>query len=93
MKYHPARIDEIEARRSLISQPVPPDNVVSLPQSRSLHAVLAESLNATRALRRRLEDGVNVSNDTQCEIVQLLFVATRHQEKALAAALEFKGLE
>jgi len=34
-----------------------------------------------------------VSTDAQCEIVKLLFVATQHQEKALAATLELEGLE
>ena len=83
----------MEERRSLISEPLPPDNVISLRHSRPLHAVLVENLNATRALRRRLEDSVTVSSDAQCEIVRLLFVATRQQEKALAAALELDGLE
>ena len=54
---------------------------------------MIENLNATRALQRHLEDGVTVSTDAQCEIVRLLFVATRQQEKALAAALELDGLE
>ena len=92
-KYHPAQIDEIEARPSLICEPLPPDNVISLRKSRSLRAILVESLNATRALRRHLEDGVIVSDDAQCEIVKSLFVATQQQEKALAAALELEGLE
>jgi hypothetical protein len=91
--YHPAQIDEVEDRRSLISEPLPPENVISLRHSRSLRAVLVENLNATRALRRRLEDGVTVSSDTQREIVKLLLVAARHQEQALAAALECDGLE
>jgi hypothetical protein len=55
--------------------------------------VLAENLNSTRALLRRLEDGVTVSQDEQCEIVRLLFVATRNQVRALAACLELVGLE
>jgi hypothetical protein len=92
-KYHPAPIDEMENRRSLISEPLPPDNVISLRHSRPLHAVLVENLNSTRALRRHLEDGVTVSSDAQCEIVRSLFVATRQQEKALAATLELEGLE
>ena len=92
-KYHPAQIDETENRRSLISEPVPPDNVVSLPKSRPLHAVLVENLNSTQALLRRLEDGVSVPRDQQREIVRLLYVATRHQVQALAAALELEGLE
>ena len=92
-KFHPAQIDEIEARRSLICEPLPPDNVITLRKARSLRAVLAENLNAARALLRRLEDGVTVSADAQCEIIRLLFVATRDQVQALSAALECEGLE
>jgi hypothetical protein len=92
-KFHPAQIDEIENRRSLISEPSPPDNVVALPRSRSLHQVLVESLNATKALLRSLEDGVSVSEHRHREIIRLLYVATRHQVKALAACLELGGLE
>jgi hypothetical protein len=55
--------------------------------------VLVENLNSTRALLRQLEDGVSVSNDAQCEIIRLLFVATRQQVQALNAALECEGLE
>ena len=92
-KYSPAQLDEIEERRSLISEPVPPPNVVSLRHSRPLHAMLVENLNSTRALQRRLEDGVCVPKDAQREIVRLLFIATRQQLKALAATLELDGLE
>jgi hypothetical protein len=92
-KYYPAQINEIEARPSLIGEPVPPSNVISLPKPRPLHAVLVESLNATKVLLRRLEDGVTVPRDQQREIVRLLYVATRHQVKALAAVLEWDGLE
>jgi hypothetical protein len=92
-KYRPCPVAEIEDRPSLISEPLPPENVISLRRSRSLRAVLAENLNATRALQRQLEDGVSVQNDAQCEIVRLLFVATRQQLQALAATLELDGLE
>jgi len=92
-KYWPAQIDEIENRRSLISEPAPAENVIALPKSRPLHAMLVESLNSTRALLRRLEDGVTVPRDQQREIVRLLYVATRHQVKALTATLELEGLE
>jgi hypothetical protein len=92
-KCWPAQIDEVESRRSLISEPVPPPNVVSLPKSRPLHQVLIENLNSTRALLRRLEDGVSVPRDQQREIVRLLYVATRHQLQALTAVLELDGLE
>jgi len=50
-KYHPAQIDEMEARRSLICEPLPPDNVITLRKARSLRAVLAENLNATQLCR------------------------------------------
>jgi hypothetical protein len=93
MKYHPAQIDELENRPSLISEPLLPDNVITLRRSRPLHAMLAENLNSTKALLRQLEDGVVVSDDAQCETVRLLFVSTRDQLKALAATLECDGLE
>ena len=92
-KYWPCPIDELPDRRSLISEPLPPPNVVSLPKVRSFHAVLIENLNSTRALLRRLEDGVHVPRQQQREIVRLLCVSTRHQTAALAAVLELEGLE
>ena len=78
-----------------INEPPPPDNVATLvrPKQRSLHAVLVENLNSTRALLRRLERGVHVPRHHQREIVRLLYVATQHQAKALAAVLELDGLE
>jgi hypothetical protein len=91
-KYHPAQIDEIEDRVSLINEPLPPDNVIALPKARPLHAVLVENLNSTKALLRRLEDGVTVPN-AQREIIRLLYVATRHQVQALIATLGRDGLE
>jgi hypothetical protein len=92
-KYWPAQVDEVEDRRSLINEPLPPPNVVSLPKVRSFHAVLIENLNSTRALLQRLEDGVHVPRQEQREVVRLLYVATWHQVKALAAVLELDGLE
>jgi hypothetical protein len=92
-KYHPAQSDEMESRPSLINEPLPPPNVVSLPKVRSFHAVLIENLNSTRALLRHLEAGVTVPRQEQREIVRLLYVATRHQVKALTAVLELDGLE
>ena len=79
---------------SWLNEPVPPDNVSALvPRQRSIHAVLVENLNSTRALLRRLELGVHVPRDHQREIVRLLYVATQHQAQALAAVLELDGLE
>ena len=92
-KYWPCPVDELPDRRSLICEPLPPENVISLPKSRHLLAVLVENLNSTRALLRRLEDGVCVPRPEQHEIVRLLYVATRQQLQALAATLELDGLE
>ena len=80
---------------SLINKPVPPDNVSTLvPRQRSIHAVLVESLNSTQALLTRLESGrICVPREAQREVVRLLYVATRHQVKALTACLELEGLE
>ena len=78
---------------SLINEPIPPDNVIALPRSRSLHAVLCEALTNMQALLTRLEAGVTVPRDQQREVVRLLYVATRNQAKALIATLECEGLE
>jgi hypothetical protein len=79
----------------VLTEPLPPDNVRSIGRAarRPLHAVLVESLNSTQALLRRLEAGVTVPRQEQREVVRLLYVATRHQVKALAAVLELDGLE
>jgi hypothetical protein len=58
-----------------------------------VHAVLCEALTNTQALLTRLEAGVTVPRQEQREVVRLLYVATRHQVKALAATLELDGLE
>ena len=95
-RYWPRQFDEIEGTPlTWINEPLPPDNVSALvPRQRSIHAVLVENLNSTRALLTRLESGrVCVPRQEQCEIVRLLYVGTRHQVKALAATLELDGLE
>jgi hypothetical protein len=96
-RYWPRQFDELAddpTPVTLINEPVPPDNVATLvPRQRSVHAVLVESLNSTQALLTRLESGVCVSKDQQREVVRLLYVATRHQVKALSAVLELEGLE
>jgi hypothetical protein len=95
-RYWPRRFDEIEGTpQTWINEPVPPDNVSTLvPRQRSIHAVLVENLNSTQALLTRLESGrVCVPRQEQREVVRLLYVATWHQVKALAAALELEGLE
>jgi len=95
-RYWPRRFDELEGTPvTLINEPVPPDNVTTLvPRQRSIHAVLVESLNSTQALLKRLESGrVCVPRQEQREVVRLLYVAARHQVKALAAVLELDGLE
>jgi hypothetical protein len=97
-RYWPRQFDELGSDPipvSLLNEPVPPDNVRALvrPNQRSLHAVLCEALTNTQALLARLEAGVTVPPDQQRETVRLLYVATRHQAKALAAVLELEGLE
>jgi hypothetical protein len=97
-KYRPRTFDELAGDSTpltWLNEPMPPDNVRALarPKARSLHAVLVENLNSTQALLTRLENGVTVPRNEQREIVRLLYVATRHQVKALAAVLELEGLE
>ena len=95
-RYWPRRFDEIEGTPTTwLNEPLPPDNVRSIGRAarRSLHAVLVESLNSTRALLQRLEAGVTVPRQAQREVVRMLYVAARHQVKALAAVLELEGLE
>ena len=97
-RYWPRRFEEMASDRAPVTwlnEPVPPDNVATLvPRQRSIHAVLVESLNSTKALLTRLESGrVCVLRPEQREVVRLLYVATRHQVKALAAVLELDGLE
>jgi hypothetical protein len=97
-RYWPRQFDELvddPTPMSWINEPLPPDNVSALvPRQRSIHAMLVENLNSTRALLTRLESGrVCVPRQEQREVVRLLYVATRHQVKALAAVLELDGLE
>ena len=95
-RYWPRQFDEIEGTpQTWINEPLPPDNVSTLvPRQRSIHAVLVENLNSTQALLTRLESGrVCVPRDQQREVVRVLYVATRHQARALAATLELDGLE
>ena len=77
---------------SVINEPPLPDNVHSIGRAeraqRSLHVVIAESLNSSRALLNRLEAGVRAPPSEAREVVRLLYVATKNQVRALAAALE-----
>jgi hypothetical protein len=97
-RYHPRSFDELASDpipTTLLNEPLPPDNVSTLVRpKRPLHAVLVESWNSTQALLTRLESGgVTVPRQQQREIIRSLYVATRHQVKALAAVLELDGLE
>ena len=95
-KYRPRELEEIEGNGiSIINEPIPPENVRTLvrPRQRSLHAVLCEAVINTQAPLARLEAGVTVPRDQQREVVRVLYVATRHQARALAATLELDGLE
>jgi hypothetical protein len=85
---------EDEIPTSLINEPI--REVVELRPGgakRSLHAVLCEALIDVKALLTRLEEGVHVPRQEQREVVRLLYVATRHQVRALSAVLELEGLE
>jgi hypothetical protein len=92
-KYWPCPIEELPDRRSLISEPLPPPNVITLRKTRSLHAILCEVLIDVQALCARLEAGVQVPHNEQREVVRQLYVASRNQAKALIATLECEGLE
>jgi hypothetical protein len=98
-RYWPRRFEEMASDPvpvSWVNEPTPPDNVSTLARikQRPLHAVLVESLNSTQALLTRLESGrVCVPRQEQREIIRLLYVATRHQVKALTAVLDLDGLE
>ena len=93
-KYWPRTTEELAEDpipRSLINQPLPPDNVIALPKTRSLYAMLCQTLIDTQALLARMEAGVQVQQ--QREVVRALYVASRNQAKALIAVLELRGLE
>jgi len=92
-KYWPAQIDEVENRRSLISEPVLPDNVATLVprQRRSLHAIVAQNLADAEALIVRLEDGVAVA-DSQRPVIRDLYVQCEKQRELLEVTLQL-GLE
>jgi hypothetical protein len=95
-RYWPRSFEELAEDpipRSFINQPLPPDNVIALPKTRSLHAVLCEALIDTQALLARLESGVQVRHNGQREVVRALYVASRNQAKMLIATLECEGLE
>jgi hypothetical protein len=97
-KYRPRTFEELADDRTpvtFVNELSPPDNVRALvrPKQRSLHAVLGEALTNTQALLTRLELGVTVPRPEQREVIRLLYVATRHQVKALAAVFELEGLE
>jgi hypothetical protein len=95
-RYWPRQFEEMAEDPTpvtLLNEPLPPENVIALPKARSLHAVLCEALTNTKGLVQRLEAGVVVPKDAQREVVRLLYVAARHQVKALAAVLELDGLE
>jgi hypothetical protein len=95
-KYRPRRFEEIDGDGvSWINEPIQPDNVSTLvlTKQRSLHAVLCEALMNTQALLARLEGGVSAPPGAAREVVRLLYVAARHQVKALTACLELDGLE
>ena len=95
-KYRPRSFEELcsdPIPTTLLNEPVRETVELRPGAKRSLHAVLVESLTNTKALLSRLEAGVHVARNEQREVIRLLYVATRHQVKALAAVLELDGLE
>jgi hypothetical protein len=93
-KYWPAQSDEVENRRSLISEPLPPDNVIPLPKpAHSLHAVLCDALTSNRGLLQRLELGVTAPPGEAREQVRELYVQTHRTVQVLSRCLELPELE
>jgi hypothetical protein len=95
-KYRPRTFEELASDPTpvtLLNEPIRETVELRPGAKRSLHAVLVESLTNTKALLTRLEAGVHVARNEQREVIRLLYVATRHQVKALTACLELEGLE
>ena len=95
-RYWPRQFEEMEGTPvTILNEPV--REVIELrpgQASASLYALLVGVRNQAQALLERLETrGVYVPKDQQREVVRLLYVATRHQVKALTACLELEGLE
>ena len=93
-RYHPRTAEELAQDpipRSLVSQPLPPDNVGVLVPSkqRSLHAIVAQNLADTETLIARLELGVAVA-DSGRAFIRELYVQCRRQREVLAAALRLE---
>jgi len=83
----------MENRRSLISEPVPPENVIALSRpAHSLHAVLCDALTSNRGLLARLELGVNAPPEARAA-VRDLYVQIRQTVQALLRCLELPDLE
>jgi hypothetical protein len=79
---------------SLINEPLTAANAIPLRpvQPRSLHADIALSLTMAEHLLQRLEGGV-LTADNGRPAVRELWLATRRQRDALAAALRLEELE
>jgi hypothetical protein len=91
-KYHPRSFIEDDPGPdpvSWINQPIIDAIPLRPAQARSLRAVIAENLATAEHLLRRLEAGVCVS-DSSRGVVRELWVATRRQRDALAAALRLE---
>jgi hypothetical protein len=89
-RFWPRAFDEIaDDPISLLNEPLPPDNVIVLPKTRSLHAILCENLASVEGLLKRLEGGVQVANSGRATMRDL-YVVCRRQRDALAAALRLE---
>jgi hypothetical protein len=88
-RYRPREFDEFDDAISLINEPLTVADAIPLrtaAQPRSLHADIALSLAMAEHLLVRLEGGVRVL-DRDRATVRELWLATRRQRDALAAAL------
>jgi hypothetical protein len=84
-RYRPCEVFDLADQTSLLNEPAVD---IRLRRQPPLSAVLADVRNHTEVLAARLEAGVHVRTDADREVVKALYLATRRQLEALAAALE-----
>jgi len=90
----PAQIEELEGRKSFISEPLPSENVITLPKpAHALHAVLCDALTSNRGLLQRLELGVTAPPGEARVAVRDLYVQLRRTVQVLSRCLELPELE
>jgi hypothetical protein len=85
-RYRPCAIFEVGDGTSLLNEPAID---ISLRRELPLGAVLHDVRVRTEALATRLEGGVPCRNEGQREAVRALYLATRRQLEAIAAAVDY----